>query len=175
MYFKNYRKSIEFESTDVEFKEIVSHKNYEKWAKTFVSFANTKGGDIYFGINNDEEMIGIEKETLKQDILYINDICANKITPKISFVFNKIKVSENRFVLEVLVKKNLKLPVWLRRSDGEDVIYIRRDGESVIAKGEEIEELVLYSTRPPFDEGITDIRYEDCTFNKLNEVYQIRT
>ena len=174
MLFKDYKKNIEFESIDIGFKEIISHKNYEKWAKTFAAFANTEGGLIYFGITDDEEMVGIEKEQLKKDILYINHICDSKISPRIKYAFNKIKVNEDKFVLEATVKRNDKLPVWLRREDEEDVIYIRRDGESVIARGDEIEELVFQSKRPVFDEIKTEIKYKDVTFNKLNEVYMKR-
>ena len=47
MDFKQYVNYEEFESKKIEFKEIVSHKNYEKWAKEIVAFANTDGGKIF--------------------------------------------------------------------------------------------------------------------------------
>ena len=55
-----------FESKIVEYKEEVNHKNYEKWAKTVVAFANTDGGSIYFGVNDDGELIGLEPDILKK-------------------------------------------------------------------------------------------------------------
>lgn len=172
MDFNSYLEDGKFESVNCEFKELVSHKNYEKWAKTFVAFANTEGGVIFFGVNDDGIGVGILKEQLKQDILYINDICDKKIFPRIVFDFTKIQMEGDKYVLLVEVKKNLKTPVWLKRSDNEEVIYIRRDGESVIAHGDQIEDLVLLSRRVPFDTVVSNIKYSDVTFNKLEETYQ---
>ena len=61
MDFKKFVNFEEFESKKVEFKEIVSHKNYEKWAKTVAAFANTDGGKLFFGVDDDENAIGILK------------------------------------------------------------------------------------------------------------------
>ena len=64
----------EFESTKAELRSIVSRKHYETWAKTVVAFANTDGGTIFFGVDDDENAIGITKQQAKDDVLYINDI-----------------------------------------------------------------------------------------------------
>ena len=69
-----------FESKIVEYKEEVNHKNYEKWAKTVVAFANTDGGSIYFGVNDDGELIGLEPDILKKEIPYINTVCDKNIS-----------------------------------------------------------------------------------------------
>ena len=78
MDFKNYINNEEFETKKYEFKEIVSHKNYEKWAKEITAFANTAGGKLFFGIDDDENVVGLTKEQIKNEILYINDICDKK-------------------------------------------------------------------------------------------------
>ena len=156
MELKDYLKGQEFEAKQFEFKEMVSHKNYERWAKTFSAFANSDGGKILFGVDDDGRAVGIEKETLKQDILYINDICDKMIFPRISYEVEKIKLEDGSFVLVVDVAKSQKRPVWLRRTDGEEVIYVRRDGESVIAHGDQIEDLVLANKREPFDGVVTE-------------------
>ena len=167
MELKDYLKGQEFEAKQFEFKEMVSHKNYERWAKTSSAFANSDGGKILFGVDDDGRAVGIEKETLKQDILYINDICDKMIFPRISYEVEKIKLEDGSFVLVVDVAKSQKRPVWLRRTDGEEVIYVRRDGESVIAHGDQIEDLVLANKREPFDGVVTEKRFSDVTFSKL--------
>lgn len=172
MELKDYLKGQEFESKQFEFKEMVSHKNYERWAKTFSAFANSDGGKILFGVDDDGRAVGIEKETLKQDILYINDICDKMIFPRISYEVEKIKLEDGSFVLVVDVAKSQKRPVWLRRTDGEEVIYVRRDGESVIAHGDQIEDLVLANKREPFDGVVTEKRFSDVTFSKLEEYFK---
>ncbi len=172
MDFKSFVNYEEFESKKFEFKEIVSHKNYEKWAKTIVAFANSDGGKIFFGVDDDENAIGISKEQVKNDILYINDIVDKKIHPRVKYSFEKIKIDDDLFVIEVEVFKNDNTPVWLTRTDDQDVIYVRRDGQSVIAHGDQIEELVLSSKRKPYDVEITDRPYSELSFTKLTRLYQ---
>lgn len=92
MDFKKFVNFEEFESKKFEFKEIVSHKNYEKWAKTVAAFANTDGGKLFFGVDDDENAIGIPKEQAKNDLLYINEIIDKKIHPRVKFDFKKIKI-----------------------------------------------------------------------------------
>jgi len=47
---KAYLKGEEFENVEFDFKEVVSHKNYETWAKEISTFANGRGGRVFFGI-----------------------------------------------------------------------------------------------------------------------------
>ncbi|MGN1262189.1 MAG: helix-turn-helix domain-containing protein, partial [Candidatus Enteromonas sp.] len=172
MDFKRFVNDEEFESTKVEFKSIVSRKNYETWAKSVVAFANTSGGAIYFGVDDDENAVGITKEQAKNDLLYINDIIDRKIHPRICFEVEKIKVGEDLFVLAVEVEKNDNIPVWLLRTDEQEVIYVRRDGQSVIARGDQIERLVLASKRAPYDQEFTKIPYEESAYQDLMRLYR---
>ena len=52
--------------------------------------------------------------------------------------------------------------------------YIRREGQSVIAHGEQVAELVLSSKRKPFDTQFTNRNYFEFSFNGLQELYQER-
>lgn len=113
MELDGYFEGQEFESKNFEFKEIVSHKNYEKWAKTISAFANTDGGKIFFGVDDDGNAVGIEKETLKQDIHYINDICDKKIFPRVVYEFTNIKLDESRFVLMAKLRRVRDAPFGL--------------------------------------------------------------
>ena len=172
MNFKEYINYEEFETKKIEFKEIVSHKNYEKWLKEIAGFTNTDGGKVFFGVDDDENPVGLTKEQVKSEILYINDICDKKLRPHVRFEYNKIKIQEDLYVLEVRVFRNDNTPVWMTRSDEQDVIYVRREGQSVIAHGEQVEELVLSSKRMPFDIQFTNQNYFEFKFDFLQELYQ---
>lgn len=174
MDFKEYINYEEFETKKIEFKEIVSHKNYEKWLKEIAAFANTDGGKVFFGVDDDENPIGLTREQVKNEILYINDMCDKKLHPHVRFDYNKIKIEEELYILEVIVFRNDNTPVWMTRSDEQDVIYIRREGQSVIAHGEQVEELVLSSKRKPFDTQFTNRNYFEFSFDGLQELYQER-
>ena len=162
----------EFESTKAELRSIVSRKHYETWAKTIVAFANTEGGTIFFGVDDDENAIGIAKQQAKDDVLYINDIIDRKIHPRIRFEIKKTKVGEDLFVLELKVMRNDNIPVWLLRTDEQEVIYVRRDGQSVIARGDQIERLVLASKRAPYDQEFTEIPYDEASYQDLARLYR---
>ena len=74
MDFKSLVNDEEFESTKIEFKSIVSRKNYETWAKTVVAFANTDGGTTFFGVDDDENAIGITKQQAKDILRHLTSV-----------------------------------------------------------------------------------------------------
>lgn len=171
--FKAYINGEEFENTEFDFKEIVSHKNYETWAKEVVAFANGKGGRVFFGIRDeDNEPVGLTREAVKTDILYINETCDKKIHPRVDFHFIKHGIGNDLFVIEMVIAGNDEKPVWLTRSDEEDVIYVRRDGQSVIAHGDQIEKMVLSSKRKPYDAAFTDLSFDESSFTELAGLYR---
>ena len=62
----------DIENKVAEWKQEVNYKNYEKWCKTFAAFANCGTGKFYFGIDDDDNVIGLSKDTIKDDTLYLN-------------------------------------------------------------------------------------------------------
>ena len=48
------------ESKVLEFKRELNNSNKEKVLQTIVAFANGSGGNIFFGIADDKQIIGIE-------------------------------------------------------------------------------------------------------------------
>ena len=61
MNYKQLLKLIEEgENLRIEFKQIFS--NHEKIAKEIIAFANTEGGTIIFGVNDNGKILGVESE-----------------------------------------------------------------------------------------------------------------
>ena len=62
----NKNKEINLEDENIEYKiKLNSSKDsIEKWAKTLVGFANTFGGVLYVGINDDGKKIGLERKEI---------------------------------------------------------------------------------------------------------------
>lgn len=69
----NRRKALELidegEGLHVEFKQRFS--SYEKIAKELISFANTKGGWLFLGVDDDGSIYGIESE--KSDLELVKE------------------------------------------------------------------------------------------------------
>ena len=52
--------NLSAETTEIEFKEEIEYKKPKSWLKTVSAFSNGIGGTIYFGVNDNREIIGLE-------------------------------------------------------------------------------------------------------------------
>ena len=48
------------ETTEYDKKECLEIKRPKSWCKSVSAFANGAGGRLYFGISNDDEIVGLE-------------------------------------------------------------------------------------------------------------------
>lgn len=76
----------EGEGFEVEFKRKVSTP--EKIARTMIALANTKGGHILFGVDDDGSIIGVESEKSEVDLIREagTSFCEPEIHPEIDIV-----------------------------------------------------------------------------------------
>lgn len=76
----------EGEGFDIEFKRKVSTP--EKIARTLIALANTKGGHILFGVDDDGSIIGVESEKSEADLIHEagTAFCDPAIRPAIDYV-----------------------------------------------------------------------------------------
>ena len=51
--------SLKAETTEIEFKEKVELNKHRSWLKTISAFCNGIGETIYFGVNDNREIIGL--------------------------------------------------------------------------------------------------------------------
>ena len=76
------------EAINIEFKEKLPEKSI-KYMKSIVAFANGIGGTIIFGISDNHNVIGLEKDSIFKimDTITnaISDSCEPSIIPDISF------------------------------------------------------------------------------------------
>jgi predicted HTH transcriptional regulator len=70
----------------IEFKRRIS--SAEKIARTIISFANTKGGTILFGVDDDGSIVGVESEKSEIELIEMagRDYCDPPIHPAIDIV-----------------------------------------------------------------------------------------
>jgi predicted HTH transcriptional regulator len=87
MDYKDVLRLIEEgEGFEVEFKRKVSTP--EKIARTMIALANTKGGHILFGVDDDGSIIGVESEKSEADLIREagTAFCDPEIVPEIDIV-----------------------------------------------------------------------------------------
>ncbi len=149
MTYKDVNRLIEEgEGFEVEFKRRVSTP--EKIAKTLIGFANTKGGHILFGVDDDGSIVGVESEKSEADLLEQAGtlFCVPEIHPVIDIV-----PFDGKDVIVAYVHESHDKPHMFTGNAngdaqaGEDTrVYIRVNANTVIASKEVVR--ILRSERP---------------------------
>lgn len=170
MYIEDLFPKLELESKTVEYKGIIEEGKKDKdrnceigWLRTIAAFANTEGGKLVIGVENDtHKIVALDKKTADKTILMIHRQISERIEPKISYNVKSITIpaaGEIRFIIEVFVEKSNDLPVILH-DVGMLGIYVRNFGRTDIATLEQIRDLIIMSDNTPFDTTVTDEEYD---------------
>ena len=101
--------------------------------KEVVAFANTAGGIIYVGVNDDGSVCGVEN--VDDEMLRLSSSIRQSIKPDITmFVSYMTEVLEDKNVIKITVQRGNARPYYLAnkgmRSAG---VYVRHGSESVMA------------------------------------------
>ena len=135
------------EGFQVEFKRKIS--SAEKIARALIAFANTKGGTILFGVDDDGSIVGVESEKTEIDLIETagNHYCDPPIAAAIEIIpFN------SRDVIAASVDESDDKPhYFLSSEDGEEnKVFIRVNDKTVLASREVIKVLRdEHPDRPP--------------------------
>ena len=135
----------EGEGFEVEYKRKVSSP--EKIARALVAFANTKGGTILFGVDDDRSIVGVESEKTEVEMIQTAGefYCDPPITPNIEIVSHK---GRDIIVAEVAESREKPHSVIVE-SDGlgeEKKVFIRVKDKTVEASKEVVR--ILESESP---------------------------
>jgi predicted HTH transcriptional regulator len=135
MYLVELYKIIEDgENSQVEFKRKFTEA--QKIAKEMIAFANTKGGMILFGVDDDREIYGISSE--KSEIELIDTAAKFYCEPEVQYTYEIISMKK-KDILIIHIPESKNKPHYLI-NDVSDVkrVYIRDKDASVIASKETI-------------------------------------
>ncbi|MBQ0071867.1 MAG: ATP-binding protein, partial [Spirochaetales bacterium] len=170
---------IEFERILKEGKSADSGKSEEiGWLKTIAAFANTDGGDLYVGVDNQTHtIVSLDHDTADKLILMVHRQIKQRLEPSLSYGIDSLPVQENgktRYVLKISVAKSRILPVMLHEENLLG-IYVRNFGSSVLATPGQVRDLVLLSDSVPFDQPFTDEVFLLKDYSRLFSLYENRT
>jgi predicted HTH transcriptional regulator len=126
----------EGENLNVEFKRKFSSP--EKIAREMIAFANTKGGYIIFGIDDDKTIVGVESE--KSEAELIKDAAETFCEPPIEYSLYYIAIDGKELVIAEIPESDNKphrLQDYLRYFDiNRAVVLIRVNDKSIQASKE---------------------------------------
>ena len=157
------------EATECDFKASVETKKPKSWLKSVSAFANGVGGTLYFGVDDNREIVGLLDP--QQDAENISRLIKDRMSPLPSFVLIP-KVVKGKEILILKVLPGSSTP-YFYKADGTRETYIRVGNESVIAPPSFLNQLLLKGMNLSFDALVTDYDFKDFSFGAMRRYYKL--
>lgn len=164
-------KTLIAECTAYDFKLMLEEKKPKSWLKSVSAFANGLGGSLFFGIDNECVVRGLD------DVQHVCEVISTKIRdymdplPEVEMLPQRIG---NLDILQLKVNTGNYTPYYYV-GDGQRVAFVRVGDESLPATAEQMVRLVLKGSNKTFDSLHTDYKVEDTSFTILANTFKLRT
>lgn len=184
---------LEWKSTGL-FGDSVTKRIKYRTVKAIISFANTEGGFVVFGVSDDGAWKGLKDEEIKEfDMSKIEELVNSSVTPAIKrFGLCEMKHIRKKFIVlhippsdllphittkEIYDQSSGKAQMLL----GKHYLYCRYGGKSDIAKPADYQRIALRRAELLRNEmlrrfqEVTVNKCEDAAFSEANERVVVRT
>ncbi len=126
------------EGLRIEFKQRFS--TFEKFAKEMIAFANTSGGFIFLGVDDDKSIYGIASE--KSDLDLIKETAEKYCEPKVDYRIEPAEIKKKDILIIEIMESKIK-PHRIQDYKNEldlntALVYVRINDKSVLASKEMI-------------------------------------
>lgn len=151
------------ETENTEFKLAFTEEIY----KEVIAFANTDGGVLYIGIDNDGNAIGLDE--VDKEYTRITNGIRDAILPDVT-MFVKYAIQDNK-VVSITISEGTNKPYYLRSKGLKpNGVYVRQGTSSVQASGEQIRQMIKESDGDDF-EAMRSIE-QDLTFASASRAFE---
>ena len=156
------------ESSTIELKRQV----VDDIRKTVIAFANSEGGTIYIGVEDDGTIVGVED--IADEMLKLSNIIRDAIKPDITMFVSYTQEEENdKNLIKVTVQKGTECPYYLKskglRPEG---VFVRQGASSVPATESSIRRMIMETDGNNF-EKMRSLN-QKLTFNVATKEFNIR-
>lgn len=164
-------KALIAECTAYDFKVMLEENKPKSWLKSVSAFANGLGGSLFFGIDNDGIVKGLE------DVQHVCEAISSRIRdymdplPEVEMIPHDI---DGLHILQLKVNAGHYTPYYYV-GDGQRIAFVRIGDESVPATAEQMVRLVLKGSNKTYDSLHTDYKSEDYAFTILANTFKDRT
>lgn len=164
-------KTLIGECTAYDFKVMLEENKPKSWLKSVSAFANGLGGSLFFGIDNNGVVRGLE------DVQHVCESISVRIRdymdplPDVEMIPVAI---DGLHILQVKVNAGHYTPYYYV-GDGQRIAFVRIGDESVPATAEQMVRLVLKGSNRTFDSLHTDYKAENYAFTILANTFKSRT
>ena len=169
--FRMELNSLIAECTAYDFKVMLEEKKPKSWLKSVSAFANGLGGSLFFGIDNDGIIKGLD------DVQHVCEAISSKIRdnmdplPEVEMIPRDV---DGLHILQLKVNAGHYTPYYYV-GDGQRIAFVRVGDESMPATAEQMIRLVLKGSNKTFDSLHTDYKAEDYSFTILANSFKDRT
>lgn len=160
------------ECTAYDFKGELERKKIRSWLKSVSAFADTDGGTLFFGVDNDARVVGVANP--QKDLEFISEKINTHLDPVPVYSLNPVQTPEGRIILVLQIPAGAQTPYYLNL-DGKRIAYVRRGNESIPATPHELFELVLRGSNRSWDSLVSNDLREKHTFSTLEREYNKRS
>ena len=150
---------------------MLEEKKPKSWLKSISAFANGQGGSLFFGIDDNGEIIGID------DVQHVSQVISTRIRdlmdplPDVELIPLEV---EGKEILQVKVSSGHYTPYYYI-GDGQRLAFSRVGDESLPATAEQMVRLVLKGSNKTYDSLLTDYKADENTFIILANTFKSRT
>ena len=159
------------ECTSYDFKEMLERKKVKSWLKSVSAFANTDGGSLFYGVNDEGEIVGLENAQADAD--FISEMIKARLDPVPEVQLIPME-HEGRTLLEVKVKAGVLTPYYYYQ-DGTRTAFVRVGNESVECNAQQLLSLVLKGTHMTWDSLPTQVDASKHSFIILANTFREQT
>lgn len=140
--------------------------------KEIIAFANTKGGTIYIGYDDEANLIGVENA--KQELDRISNMIVDSIDPNLIFnISMEIIEQEGKEIIVVKVLKGTNRPYYLKsKGMTPEGVYLRLGATNKNATRNEILKMMMEDAGVKFEDNVSKI--QDLTFNAFKREFEER-
>lgn len=154
---------MNFETENIEFKSGFTEEIY----KEVIAFANTDGGVLYIGIDNDGNAVGLNN--VDDEYTRITNGIRDAILPDVT-MFVKYTIQENK-VVRITISEGTNKPYYLRSKGLKpNGVYVRQGTSSVQASSEQIRQMIKDSDGDDF-ESMRSLKQE-LTFSSAAAAFE---
>ncbi len=151
-----------FETENIEFKLKVTDDLY----KEVIAFANTDGGTVYIGIDDEGNVVGLDN--VDENVARITNGIRDAIMPDVT-MFVKYKVQDNR-ILQIIVGEGSNKPYYLKAKGLKPSgVFVRQGASSAPASFDQIRSMIKESDGDAF-ESMRSIEQE-LTFESAKKAF----
>jgi len=154
------------EDKNTEFKR----EYVEDIKKTLVAFANTDGGNLYIGIDDDGN--AVEINNIDGVMLQVTNVIRDAIKPDLAMFYDiTVETVQNKKVVKITVNRGTARPYYLAakgiRPEG---VYVRQGASSVPASESAILSMIRETAGDSYEEARSLI--QELIFNEANIVFE---